>query len=52
MFGFIRTGDHKIPAHRFWSQVAWNVEKKITKKKRGVSIWLLREGFWGNFTRA
>ena len=48
---FIRTGDHKIiPAHRFWFQVAWNIEKEI--RKRGVSIWLLREGFWENFTRA
>ena len=43
MFGFIRTGDHKIPAH---------IEIETTKKKRGVSIWLLREGFWENFTRA
>ena len=30
---FIRTGDHKIPAHRFWSQVAWNIEIEVTKKK-------------------
>ena len=50
---FTRTGDHKIPAHRFWFQVAWNIEKEVTKKKKGVvSIWPLREGFWENFTRA
>ena len=30
---FIRTGDHKIPAHMFWSQVAWNIEIEVTKKK-------------------
>ena len=29
---FIRTGDHKIPAHRIWFQVAWNIEKEVTKK--------------------
>ena len=45
---FIRTGDHKIPAHWFGFQVAWNIEKEVTKK-RGVSIWPLREGFWENF---
>ena len=53
---FTRTGDHNIPAHRFWFQVAWNIEKEVTKKKKkgggGVSIWPLREGFWENFTRA
>ena len=27
------------------------IEIETTKKKRGVSIWLLREGFWENFTR-
>ena len=29
---FIRTGDHKIPAHRFWFQVAWNIEKEVIQK--------------------
>ena len=48
---FTRTGDHKIPAHSFWFQIAWNIEKEVTKKI-GVSIWPLREGFWENFTRA
>ena len=28
------------------------IEIETTKKKRGVSIWLLREGFWENFIRA
>ena len=31
---FTRTGDHKIPEHRFWFQVAWNIEKEVTKKKK------------------
>ena len=44
---FIRTGDHKIPAHKFWFQVAWNTEKEVTTK--GVSIWPLREDFWEKF---
>ena len=30
---FIRTGDHKIPAYRFWSQIAWNIEREVIKKK-------------------
>ena len=34
---FTRTGDYKIPAHRFWFQVAWNIEKEVTKKKGGGS---------------
>ena len=29
---FIRTGDHKIPAHRFWFQVTWNIEKEVIQK--------------------
>ena len=29
----IRTGDHKIPAQRFWSQVVRNIEIEVTKKK-------------------
>ena len=29
---FIRTGDHKIPAHRFWFQVAWNIENEVIQK--------------------
>ena len=29
---FIRTGDHKIPAHRFWFQVDWNIEKEVIQK--------------------
>ena len=48
---FGQTGDHKIPAHTLWLQVAWNIEKEVLKKK-GVGIWPLREGFWENFTRA
>ena len=28
------------------------IEIETTKKKKGVGIWLLREGFWENFTRA
>ena len=44
---FIRTCDQKIPAHKFWFQVAWNIEKEVTKM--GVSIWLLKEDFWENF---
>ena len=47
---FIQTGDHKITAHKFFFQVAWNSEKEVTKKKGGgVSIWPSREGFWGKF---
>ena len=50
---FIRTGDHKIPAHRFWFQVAWNIEKEVTKKggqhlatKRGFLVKFLLELEW------
>ena len=32
---FIQTRDHKIPAHKFWFQIAWNSEKEVTKKKKG-----------------
>ena len=33
MLVFIRTGDHKILAFRFWFQIAWNIEKEVTKKR-------------------
>ena len=38
----------KFCTNRFWSQVTWNIEIEVAKKrirKRGVSIWLLREDF-------
>ena len=34
---FRRTGDHKIPAHRFWFQVTWNIEKEVIQK-RGLAF--------------
>ena len=45
---FIRTGDHKIPAHKFWFQVAWNIEKEVNKlKKRGQHL-AIKRGFLEN----
>ena len=29
---FIQTGDHKIPAHKFWLSIAGNIEKEVIKK--------------------
>ena len=52
---FVRTGDHKIPAHRFWSQVTWNIEIEVAKKrnnKKGGQHLAFKRGFWENFTRA
>ena len=48
---FIRTGDHKIPAHRFWFQVAWNIEVEVTKKKKekGGQHLATKRGFLGKF---
>ena len=48
---FIRTGDHKIPAHRFWSQVAWNIEIEVNKKnkKKGGQHLAFKRGFLGKF---
>ena len=49
---FIQTGDHKIPAHKFWFQVAWNIEKEVTKNKGGQHL-AIKRGFFGKiFTRA
>ena len=31
MFSFYT---NKIPAHKFWFQIAWNIEKEVTKKKK------------------
>ena len=45
---FVRTGDHKIPAHRFWLQVAWNIEKEVTKKGGGQHL-AFKRGFLGKF---
>ena len=38
---FIQTGDHKIPAHKFWFQVAWN--------KKGGSAFGHQERVLGKF---
>ena len=49
---FTRTGDHKIPAHRFWFQVAWNTEIEGTKKrnkKKGGQHLAFKRGFLGKF---
>ena len=46
-----RTGDHKIPAHRFWSQVAWNIEREVIKKnkEKGGQHLAFKRGFLGKF---
>ena len=44
-----------IPAHRFWSQVTWNIEIEVAKKrnkKKGGQHLAFKRGFWENFTRA
>ena len=44
-----------IPAHRFWSQVTWNIEIEVAKKrnkKKGGQHLVFKRGFWENFTRA
>ena len=33
---FIQTGDHKIPAHKFWLSIVGNIEKEVTKKRGGA----------------
>ena len=48
---FIQTGDHKIPAHKFWFSIAGNIEKEVTKK--GGSAFGHQERVFGKiFTRA
>ena len=44
-----------IPAHRFWSQLTWNIEIEVAKKrnkKKGGQHLAFKRGFWENFTRA
>ena len=48
---FRRTGDHKIPAHRFWFQVTWNIEKEVIQK-RGLAFGHQERVFGKIFTRA
>ena len=44
---FIQTGDHKIPALKFWFQVAGNIEKEVTKK--GGQHLAIKRRFLGKF---
>ena len=47
----IQTGDHKIPAHKFWLPIAGNIQKEVTKK--GGARFGNQERVFGKiFTRA
>ena len=44
----IQTGDHKIPAHKFWLPIAGNIQKEVTKK--GGPDLATKRGFLGKFS--